>query len=58
MDNGVLDINKAMDDKDMIIMPSGDGLLVEAMELILSLGRNLTKEEAAGIFCEPKRKAV
>lgn len=58
MDNGVLYINKAMDDRDMIIMPNEDGLLAEAMELILSLGRNLTKEEVAGIFYEPKRKAV
>lgn len=58
MDNSVLDINKALDDKDVVIMPNEDGLLAEAMELILSLGRNLTNEEAADIFCTPKRKAV
>ena len=39
-------------------MPSGDGLLAKAMELILSLERNLTSEEAAKIFCESKREAV
>ena len=58
MNNTVLDINKAMDDKDVVIMPSGDGLLAEAMEMILSLGRNLTNEEAASVFNAPQRKAV
>lgn len=58
MKNDVLDINKAMDDKDVVIMPSGDGLLAEAMEMILSLGRNLTNEEADEIFCAPQMKAV
>ena len=58
MENTILDINKAMDDKDVIITPNDDGLLAQAMEMIISLGRNLTNEEAASIFSQQTRKAV